>query len=435
MGSAASSALRVDETAYGSLEGLGSGLGGGVRKLKKKPVLVLDPEELAQAHAAFHEASAEQLGETVERTPKPAMILGLAPMDEDDAEEMGQSENVDEDADTGQQSVEDVLSLTRRKSAPVVDDTDPLGLDNADVDPVGSDAMQDDGDIGMGPIERLSTIEDGLDIANRIFPSLSLDGGANQEFGDADPISPVTPTEQSPLMPVPTQNEEIEASEPGAAPEEAPEETALDAVARRVEGTSKPADVEPLAPEATAAEPDIVQPDKTALEDAAQSETPSPAPVRFDELNPSKDYETPDEVYDLDAWLSDDEVEVDLSDDEPTERLEEIANASQAEHAAEPETEAQEVTSIEAVDSIVADNAPGEGITYTDDDSVDGYAFMRDQSPRRKVLNSAQPGQQSALRAKLLREAEVEQEAEDGDPPSLLARWWNRLLAFLRGGR
>ena len=134
MGSAASSALRIDETAYGSLEGLGSGLGG-VRKFKKQPVLVLDPEELAQAHAAFHEASAEQLGETVERAPKPAMILGLAPMDDDDLEEMGEADDVGEDADTGQPSAEAVLSLTRRKSTPLLDEDDAPAFDDGFIEP------------------------------------------------------------------------------------------------------------------------------------------------------------------------------------------------------------------------------------------------------------------------------------------------------------
>ena len=63
MGNATSSALRADETvtparmadndgpAFGSLANLG-----GPRKFKKKPVLVLDPEELEKAHMMFQEA-------------------------------------------------------------------------------------------------------------------------------------------------------------------------------------------------------------------------------------------------------------------------------------------------------------------------------------------------------------------------------------------
>ena len=59
MGYASSNAVRRDD-AYGSL---GGSFGGTERKLKKKPVLVLDPEELAKAHQLFQIGAAEQLGE------------------------------------------------------------------------------------------------------------------------------------------------------------------------------------------------------------------------------------------------------------------------------------------------------------------------------------------------------------------------------------
>ena len=59
MGYASSNAVRRDD-AYGSL---GGSFGGSERKLKKKPVLVLDPEELAKAHQLFQIGAAEQLGE------------------------------------------------------------------------------------------------------------------------------------------------------------------------------------------------------------------------------------------------------------------------------------------------------------------------------------------------------------------------------------
>ena len=57
---------------------------------------------------------------------------------------------------------------------------------------------------------------------------------------------------------------------------------------------------------------------------------------------------------------------------------------------------------------------------------------MREQDYRRKIVHAAQPGQQSALRAKLLREAEVAREGEAAASGSVLVRLWNRLLAFLR---
>lgn len=92
MGLATSTAVRRDD-AYGSLGGLGAGSFGAVeRKLKKKPVLVLDPEELAKAHQLFQIGAAEQLGEfdPKERAFRPAAalfspILGMAPRyDQDD---------------------------------------------------------------------------------------------------------------------------------------------------------------------------------------------------------------------------------------------------------------------------------------------------------------------------------------------------------------
>lgn len=89
MGLASSSAVRVDHS-YGSL---GGAFGGTGRVLKKKPVLVLDPEELAKAHQLFQIGAAEQLGDfdPKDRVHRPAAalfspILGAATFhdDEDD---------------------------------------------------------------------------------------------------------------------------------------------------------------------------------------------------------------------------------------------------------------------------------------------------------------------------------------------------------------
>jgi len=88
MGLASSTAVRRDD-AYGSL---GGSYGGVERKLKKKPVLVLDPDELAKAHQLFQIGAAEQLGEfdPKARAFRPAAalfspILGAVPRyDQDD---------------------------------------------------------------------------------------------------------------------------------------------------------------------------------------------------------------------------------------------------------------------------------------------------------------------------------------------------------------
>lgn len=68
---------------YGSL--LGSRMG----KPKKKPVLVLDADELAEARVAMAMGGAQIMEEAddplaAERRPMPSMLLGLAPIDADD---------------------------------------------------------------------------------------------------------------------------------------------------------------------------------------------------------------------------------------------------------------------------------------------------------------------------------------------------------------
>lgn len=93
MGFASSSAARLsDAPAYGSLAGLGP------RKLKKKPVLVLDPEELEAAHRLFQEGGAEQLGEfqPEERPEYKPPRLGLVPMAEDDTDPVASADGEDE---------------------------------------------------------------------------------------------------------------------------------------------------------------------------------------------------------------------------------------------------------------------------------------------------------------------------------------------------
>ncbi|MFC3096968.1 hypothetical protein [Alteraurantiacibacter palmitatis] len=68
---------------YGSL------LGGRMGRPKKKPVLVLDPDELAEAQVAMAMGGArimEEAGDPLaaERRPVPSMLLGLAPIDAED---------------------------------------------------------------------------------------------------------------------------------------------------------------------------------------------------------------------------------------------------------------------------------------------------------------------------------------------------------------
>ena len=126
MGNATSSALRAEDAmapaamrgddgpAFGSLANLG-----GPRKFKKKPVLVLDPEELEKAHMMFQEASAEMLGEEAPKHEKGAAVLGLAPMDDEDAtpEDMGASDDVEAgEDDEAIPSAEEVLRMTEARA-------------------------------------------------------------------------------------------------------------------------------------------------------------------------------------------------------------------------------------------------------------------------------------------------------------------------------
>ncbi|MGB3167241.1 MAG: hypothetical protein WBA68_10755 [Alteraurantiacibacter sp.] len=415
MGIAASAAFRDDSAngpAYGSLEGLG-----GPRKLKKKPVLVLDPEELAQAHAMFHEASAELLGEDVERAPRPAMVLGLAPMLDDEPDEVDEEEaEVEGDV----RSSDAVLSITRRKSSPLP----PLDCDADDVEGYASPD---------GPVQ------DDIDLATRIFPSLPLcpELAEDKDYAADDcaapdydepvdeislPIDPDARLQDYAPLPVPEPEPETEPNieEARAAPEPqpvsppTPQPSALDALrARRAEA---PVPVE-----------------QAPVEPAPEPEAHGPKPARFDELPPNKDYDTPEEVYELDSWLADEPDEAEICEPE----AEAAAQHPVETFAAQSEPEV-------AIDPALAENFfPDEvpspepvqddpNVTTWHDDEVDGYAFMRDPRSRRAAVTAATPGRQSALRAKLLREAEEEAAAKAAQQAipqgkSLFASLWRKL--------
>lgn len=118
MGTASSSTARLSDTdshtlvaandAYGSLAGLATR-----PKPKKKPVLVLDADELAEAHLMFQQGAAEQLedAEHVERAP---ISLGLAPLGSDAIGDDTPDEDEDEyTVEADAPAPEDVLNLTQ----------------------------------------------------------------------------------------------------------------------------------------------------------------------------------------------------------------------------------------------------------------------------------------------------------------------------------
>lgn len=93
----------------------------GRSKPKKKPVLVLAPEELEQAHMLFQQGAAEQLGEfdPVERAARSASLFGLAPMgsEDDEADNFSPLDPLDPLDDVVEEAEapepDKVLSLTR----------------------------------------------------------------------------------------------------------------------------------------------------------------------------------------------------------------------------------------------------------------------------------------------------------------------------------
>lgn len=519
MGTAASSALRDENAAngpaYGSLEGLG-----GPRKLKKKPVLVLDPEELEQAHAMFHEASAELLGEDVERAPKPATILGLAPMEEDDPEEMGASDEVEDEDDTDLPSAEAVLSLTRRKTAPILDQSN-LGLGPIEM----SDEMNDGGFGDDAYADPSGPLDDSLDLENRIFPTLPIQPElAEEEEADTAPDESLA----EPIAPAPSVDEE-----PYSEPEE-PREAAPPLPQAEIPAPQKP--VSQIPPAAEPAAPPIAaalnnapskpnQPAKAPLDPLAavqarlaarteqakpeqpveKVETPSPVRPTYEELRErykKKWYELDKdkvEAREINAWSDESWAKEDWSDDglgdspagedAPDDAFGDEASGAvetgtgnaegpslsnsipvrraprfvedafvpdapaptpaptPAQPVAEPQPEPPPEPQASTPERVETEDHPApqpvetpealaDDANYTltgdDDDSIDGYAFMRDQRSRRAAITSTPKGQQSALRAKLLREAELEAEenarrAAAGD--SLVLRFWN----WLRG--
>ena len=414
MGTVASSALRKDPAdgpAYGSLEGLG-----GPRKFKKKPVLVLDPEELAQAHALFQDASADMLGEEVERTPRPATVLGLAPMLDDEPEEMGENDEPDTDEDTP--SADAVLSITRRKSSPLPP------LDEADL-------AQDEELEGYASPD--GPIEDDIDLETRIFPSLPLrpelaeedvpveaadeiDEAPVETLADQESFLPVEAFDADNELPLPI-DPDARLSDYAPLPGSDGDDAAEDDV-------SPPADLAPTQEPVDETPVEVTAPEEADMAEAEpiEPEAFGPAPARFDELPPNKDYDTPDEVYDLETWLgmSENAAAAEEEIEEPFE---------------EPVSEAVDYEPVEPSES-ADDEAPApepeseKTYTLTEDDRVDGTAFMRDPRSRRSAIVSTTPGQQSALRAKLLREAEEaarKDKAEAQPSKSIFAGMWKAM--------
>lgn len=421
MGNATSSALRADDPvtpapagsgdgpAFGSLANLG-----GPRKFKKKPVLVLDPEELEKAHMMFQEASAEMLGEEAPRPERGATLLGLAPMDDEDAEpeDMGESD----DADAGDDSehiptAEEVLRMTESR---------------APIDPAMEEAQD----------EYIAQQLESLDVDHRIFPSLPLkseeeiaaeeeaemaaiearaigeDALAETRLPDSETELSYEPSEEPtapvaqafPVNPLPEPEAEVEElpeAEPAPAPlAQAPTGSAVFGDEPFLDFPTQPlqfAMEEEIAaePEAIEAEHELeVYEDEPAAEETFEASLP--LELEFD-----------------DEWEEEEPLPLENEYVEEPENACEPENAYEAESAYEPEAE------------------PDGSYTEVDDEPVDGYAFMYAANPRGRTLHALAEGESNSLRAKLLKEREdAAIEVEEAErSPSVISRFFG----WLRG--
>ncbi len=201
MGNASTSAARLNEAAptdpltgnapandaYGSLATLASR-----PKPKKKPVLVLDADELAEAHLLFQQGAAEQLedADLIERAP---VTLSLAPLGSD--VEIDDTPDDDEDeyaVEADAPAPEDVLNLTRSDAAPVADDTRKPKKSMV--------ALPPDGDPALDAVEPFVPFADDDDSASDPVEEQLYDlPEVPQEEPIAEPQPPVDPVADEPV--------------------------------------------------------------------------------------------------------------------------------------------------------------------------------------------------------------------------------------------
>ncbi|MCB2067925.1 MAG: hypothetical protein KDE15_14945 [Erythrobacter sp.] len=478
MGPASSSALRTPngaspaaangsgEDAYGSLSALG-----GPKKFKKKPVLVLDPEELERAHLMFQEASAELLGEEVERPVRPAGILGLAAMDDEDAtpEDMGESdEPAAAEDDDDLPSADDVLRMTIPR-APVESDPDEDAfisqhLESLDVEhrifpslPMKSEAELEAEEEAERAAVRAAAAS-GEDEAHHNyalpeedFDQAEWDEGEEDEAEDSAvtaslPPLGMTPTPRAPAAPPAVSEPKPVSNEPAKVPS-----AYVPQIPPRLHIEDEDGDTDDYLPlpefswrQKPAPEPEpqtqaLPEPEpEPELEpevDAAPVAIPV-APVEpqaaptfqatptfddwadFDDFHESDDPallepEPEPESMTLREWA---EPEPDWHDHaEPG-----FAAFATDDYAPEPEPAAETVEAGEPA----YQEADGSW-TAIEDEPVDGYAFMYANNPRARTLHALAEGEANSLRARLLREREeAKVQAEQRRSGSILLRFW-----------
>ena len=465
MGNATSSALRTDDpvtsatapgadsSAFGSLSSLG-----GPRKFKKKPVLVLDPEELEKAHMLFQDASAELLGEDVERPERSAPLLGLAPMDLDDPE-ADAADTSDDDAeiiDDDIPSAQDVLRMTA--SRPAIEETDEAvaeHLEGLDFDhrifpslplkpedqiaaeekaerlaaeraasPDDSALDSDDSDEVHveAPLDHTRYIDPSpaSEADNRLHAPFDLD---REETAARNNHSEATATQIAPTFPVdPLPEPEAELASDLAKEDHPVEDTPLDPqidtgqVAEPIASAQAVFGNDPFLDFPTQRLRWVQESTVTRLTEPGAEDAKVDLASNHDATGTAKAMGEPSNHFE---WAYEDEDEDDEA--EPSENL-----ASDEPHLQRPDPDSDP----EAKPDVVPEPERDGNYTEVHDDQVDGYAFMYARTPRGRTIHALAEGESNSLRAKLIkeREAALTESNEVDDKPSI----WNRFTGWLR---
>lgn len=212
----------ADSPAYGSLELMGQ------PKKKKKPVLVLDPDELAKAHQLFQDGAAQQMDE-FDWDERPSAVSGLVPMGSEDLPEDRATAPVeDAEPEADLPDPDKVLSLTKAEHPPaaetVSEPAKPRKTKKMALDPA---RLEGDPDFvpPVGDVQGFGAMFDGAD-DHLAEDEPEASGGLAGNVPEVAPEAPETP-------PVTQETDEIAAS-PATAIErsmadETPEQPPVDA--------------------------------------------------------------------------------------------------------------------------------------------------------------------------------------------------------------
>lgn len=353
-------------------DGYGSLMGMGAPRKKKKPVLVLDADELAKAHlemaaggAQIMEEAADHMGE--ERVRRPASLLGLAPMG---AEDIGT-----EDA----------------SAYPAIPDASTWEDEDVALPPIPED-YTDEGELD----EEEDTPDQSFNLEHLLRPAAKP--AAEEEVRES--VIPSIEEQLKRMRALPKARPEAaedDASEAAATRRPGPMER-LDEMGFGADGfglaRAAPEPAEPVADEPVAAEPVA---DETAWPDVEEAE---------------------EEVFELGPDLAEEPVE-----DPVAGELEAAAEPVEDEAPLELELLAEEPEEAEALPETVEQQADSDD--FDDFDDAPDFSWMEPE--QRRELHIAQ-GEHSSLRARLVHaEEQLQEEAPRLSPLQRIAHWFARL--------